>query len=95
MKLTLKNGTVIDVMDVEESYYPRNTQGVVLNLHMNSDESIEDIRDTFVPEALECLTVGEGDDAKTILGYTRVDSIRKSYSGDMEYNTVVDLVKGG
>lgn len=27
MKLTLKNGTVIDVVDVEESYYPRNTQG--------------------------------------------------------------------
>ena len=61
MKLTLKNGTVIDVTDVEESYYPRNTQGVVLNLHMNSDESIEDLRDTFVPEALECLTVGEGE----------------------------------
>lgn len=94
MKLTLKNGTVIDVTDVEESYYPRNTQGVVLNIRMNSDESIEGIRDTFVPEALECLTVGEGDDAKTILGYTRVDSIRKSYGGEAVYNTVVDLVKG-
>ena len=93
MKLTLKNGTVIDVMDVEESYYPRNTQGVVLNIRMNSDESIEGIRDTFVPEALECLTVGEGADAKTILGYTRVDSIRKSYGGEAGYNTVVDLVK--
>lgn len=93
MKLTLKNGRVIDVVDVEESYYPRNTQGVVLNLHMNSDESIENIRDTFATEALESITVGEGDNAKTILGYTLVDSIRKFYGGGAEYDTTVTLVK--
>lgn len=93
MKLTLKNGTVIDVVDVEESYYPRNTQGVLLNIHLNSEREIEELRDAFVPGALETLTVGEGDDAKTIQGYTQVDSIRKSYGGEAEYDTTVTLVK--
>lgn len=93
MKLTLKNGTVIDVVDVEESYYPRNTQGVLLNIHMNSQGELEDLRDAFVPEALETLTVGEGDDVKTIPGYTQVDSIRKFYGGGAEYDTTVTLVK--
>lgn len=94
MKLTLNNGTVMDVADVEESYYPRNTQGVVLSVRMNSGESIEALRGTFVPEALGTVTVGEGEDAKVISGYTRVDSIRKFYGREMGYDTAVDLVKG-
>lgn len=93
MKLTLGNGTVMDVTDVEESYYPRNTQGVVLNIRMNSGESIEALRDAFSPEALETVTVGEGEEAKVISGYTRVDSIRRFYGGEMGYDTAVDLVK--
>ena len=95
MKLTLKNGTVIDVTEVEESYYPRNSCGVALNIRMNSAESIEALRDAFTPEALETITVGEGDEAKTISGYTQVDSIRKFYNGAAAaYDTAVDLVKG-
>ena len=38
-------------------------------------------------------TVGEGEDAKTVAGYTQIDSIRKLYDGQVEYDTVVDLVK--
>ena len=93
MKLTLKNGTVIDVVDVEESYYPRNTQGVLLNIHLNSEGEIEELRDAFVPGALETMTVGEGDDVKTIQGYTQVDSIRKSYGGEAEYDTIATLLQ--
>ena len=93
MKLTLKSGTVIDVTDVEETYYPRNTQGVVLNIRMNSAEGIEGFKEVFTPEALESITVGEGDEAKTITGYTQVDSIRKFYGGNAAYDTAVDLVK--
>ena len=94
MKLTLKNGTVLDVESVEESYYPRNEQGVVLSVRMNTEDGIEALRETFTPEALESVTVGEGEEAKTISGYTQVDSIRKTYGGAGEYDTTVDLVKG-
>lgn len=93
MKLTLNNGTVLDTVSVEESYYPRNTQGVILSVRMNSEESIEALRDAFTPEALENILVGEGDGAKAITGYTRVDSIRKFHSGMTEYNTAVDLIR--
>ena len=94
MKLTLKNGTVLDAGSVEESYYPRNEQGVVLSVRMNTEDGIEALRKTFTPEALESVTVGEGEEAKTISGYTQVDSIRKTYGGAGEYDTTVDLVKG-
>ena len=39
-------------------------------------------------------TVGEGEEAKAITGYTQVDSIRKTYGGAGAYNATVDLVKG-
>ena len=94
MKLTLKNGTVLDVESVEESYYPRNEQGVVLSVRMNTEDGIEALRETFTPEALESVTVGEGEEAKTISGYTQVDSIRKTYGGAGEYDPTVELVKG-
>lgn len=94
MKLTLKNGTVLDTVSVEESYYPRNSQGVILSIRMNSEESIKTLRGTFTPGALETITVGEGEDAKTIAGYTQIDSMRRLYDGKSEYDTVVDLVKG-
>lgn len=93
MKLTLKNGTALDVVSVEEYYSPRNTQGVILSVRMNSDEGIEALRNTFTPASLENVSVGEGEDAKIIAGYTRVDSMRKLYHGETEYDTVVDLVK--
>lgn len=93
MKLTLKNGTVLDAVSVEEYYYPRNAQSVILSVRMNSGESIETLRAAFTPEALESVTVGEGEDAKTIAGYTQVDSMRKLYDGKSEYDTVVDLVR--
>lgn len=93
MKLTLKNGTILDVQSVEESYYPRNTQGVVLSVRLNTDDGIEALREIFTPEALESVTVGQGEDASAILGYTQIDSIRRVYGGDAEYNTTVDLVK--
>ena len=38
MKLTLNNRTVLDVVTVEESYYPRNTQGVILSIRLNSQD---------------------------------------------------------
>jgi len=79
---------------VEESYYPRNGQGVVLSIRLNTDEGIEALRETFTPEALESVTVGEGEEAKTISGYTQVDSIRKTYGGAGAYDATVDLVKG-
>ena len=60
MKLTLANGTILDVESVEESYYPRNEQGVVLSLRLNTEDGIEALRDIFTPEALESVTVGEG-----------------------------------
>jgi len=94
MKLTLKNGTAMDTMSVEEYYSPGNTQGAILSIRMNSSENIETLRNMFIPEALGSVTVGEGEDAKTIAGYTRIDSIRKLYDGKTEYDTVVDLVKG-
>ncbi len=94
MKLTLNNRTVLDVVTVEESYYPRNTQGVILSIRLNSQEDVEALRDAFTPQALESITVGEGDTAKTITGYTQIDSIRKLYGGDAGYDTGVDLVKG-
>ncbi len=93
MKLTLKNGKALEAVSVEESYYPRNTQGVVLSIRLDSDEDIETLKETFSPAALETIKVGEGEDAKTLAGYTRVDSIRKLYGGDTEYNTAVDLTK--
>ena len=93
MKLTLQNGTVLDVESVEESYYPQNTQGVILSIRMNSEESIESLRDAFTPGELGSITVGEGDSAKTISGYTVVDSIRKLYGGDPAHDTAVDLRK--
>ncbi len=93
MKLTLKNGTILEAVNVEESYYPRNMQGVVLSIRLNSDEDIETLKDTFTLEALESITVGEGEDAKAIAGYTQVDSIRKLYGGESSYNTAVDLMK--
>lgn len=93
MKLNLANGKVLDVVDVEETFYPRNVQGVILNIHMNSDEDIETLKDTFIPDALSEIVVGEGDDAKTIIGYTQVDSIRRLYRGGNLYNTMIDLVK--
>jgi len=104
MKLTLKNSTVLDVESVEESYYPRNEQGVVLSIRLNTDEGIEALRETFTPEALERkvntpetlwgVAVGQGEEAKTISGYTQVDSIRKTYGGAGAYDATVDLVKG-
>ena len=93
MKLTLKNGTVLDVESVEESYYPRNTQGVVLSVRMNTADSIDSLREAFAPEAVKGITVGEGGSAKTITGYARIDSIRKTYDGAVQYDTTVDLVK--
>ena len=60
---------------------------------MVSTDSIETLKDRFTPAALESVTVGEGEAAKTIAGYTQVDSIRKLYDGKMDYDTVVDLVK--
>lgn len=93
MKLTLKNGTVLDAVGVEESFYPRNAQGVILNIRMNSGESIDALRGIFTPDALETITVGEGGDAKTIAGYTQIDSMRRLYDGKAEYDTAVDLVK--
>lgn len=93
MKVTLASRKVYDMVSVEESYYPRNTQGAMLNFRMNSAESIESLRDAFTPEDLETITVGEGDEAKTITGYTQVDSIRKFYGGGAGYDTAVDLVK--
>lgn len=94
MKLTLKNGEVLDVVSVEEGFYPRNDQGVILNIRMNSEQGIEALRDVFDPEVLDSITVGEGEAAKTIAGYTQVDSIRKFYGVDAQYDTAVDLVKG-
>ncbi len=95
MKLTLANGTILDVESVEESYYrSHNAQGVVLSIHMNSGEDIETLKETFASEAVESITVGEGGDAKTIAGYTQIDSIRKTYGGAGAYDTTVDLVKG-
>ena len=93
MKVTLKNGTTLEAVNMEESYTPRNTQGAVLSIRMVSTDSIETLKDRFTPAALESVTVGEGEAAKTIAGYTQVDSIRKLYDGKMEYDTVVDLVK--
>ena len=93
MKLTLKNGTDFDAVEVEEAYYPRNTQGVILSIRLNSDQDIEALKAAFTAEALESVTVGEGDDAKTLVGYTQIDSIRRLYNGDTGYNTAVDLVK--
>jgi len=93
MKVTLKSGTVLEAINVEESYTPRNSQGAVLSIRMVSTDSIEALKDRFIPAALESVTVGEGEAAKTIAGYTQVDSIRKFYDGQMEYDTVVDLVK--
>jgi hypothetical protein len=93
MKVTLKSGTVLEAINVEESYTPRNSQGAVLSIRVVSTDSIEVLKDRFTPAALESVTVGEGEDAKTITGYTQVDSIRKFYDGQMEYDTVVDLVK--
>ncbi len=93
MKVTLKSGTVLEAINVEESYTPRNTQGAVLSIRMVSTDSIETLKDRFTPAALESVTVGEGEAAKTIAGYTQVDSIRKLYDGKMDYDTVVDLVK--
>ena len=93
MKVTLKNGTTLEAVNMEESYTPRNSQGAVLSIRMVSTDSIEALKDRFIPAALESVTVGDGEDAKTITGYTQVDSIRKLYDGQMEYDTVVDLVK--
>jgi len=93
MKVTLKNGTALEAVSVEESYTPRNTQGAVLSIRMVSTDSMEALKDRFTPAALESVTVGEGEDAKTIAGYTQIDSIRRLYDGQMAYDTVVDLVK--
>lgn len=93
MKLTLKNGMVLDVESMEESYYPRNTQGVVLSIRMNSQDGIEALREVFAPEALERIIIGEGGSAKTITGYTQIDSIRKIYDGNAGYDTAVELVR--
>ena len=67
----------------------------MLSIRMNTEDGIEALRKVFTPEALESVTVGEGEDVKTISGYTQLDSIRKSYGGAAEYNTTVDLRKGG
>ena len=56
----------------------------VLSIRMVSTDSIETLKDRFTPAALESVTVGEGEAAKTIAGYTQVDSIRKLYDGKME-----------
>lgn len=93
MKVTLKNGTTLEAVNMEESYTPRNAQGAVLSIRMVSTKSIEELKGIFTPAALESVTAGEGEDAKSIAGYTQVDSIRKLYDGQMEYDTVVDLVK--
>ena len=85
MKVTLKNGTTLEAVNMEESYTPRNAQGAVLSIRMVSTKSIEELKGIF--------TAGESEDAKSIAGYTQVDSIRKLYDGQMEYDTVVDLVK--
>ena len=93
MKVTLKNGTTLEAVNMEESYTPRNAQGAVLSIRMVSTKSIEELKGIFTPAALESVTVGDGEDAKTITGYTQVDSIRKFYDGQMEYDTVVDLIQ--
>lgn len=93
MKVTLNNGAALEAVSVEESYTPRNTQGAVLSIRMVSTDSIEALKDRFTPAALETVTVGEGEDVKTVTGYTRIDSIRKLYDGQTEYDAVVDLVK--
>ena len=93
MKVTLKNGTTLEAVNMEESYTPRNTQGAVLSIRMVSTKSIEELKGIFTPAALESVTAGEGEDAKSIAGYTQVDSIRKLYDGQMEYDTVVDLIQ--
>lgn len=93
MKVTLKNGTALEAISVEENYTPRNTQGAVLSIRMVSTKSIEELKDLFISAALESITVGEGEDAKTVAGYIQVDSIRKLYDRQMDYNAVVDLVK--
>ena len=93
MKLILKNGAAFDVVEVEEAYYPRNTQGLILSIRMNNSEDIEALKTAYTPEALESVTVGEGEDAKALAGYTQIDSIRRLYSGDTGYNTAIGLVK--
>lgn len=93
MKVTLKDGTVLDAVGVEKTYNPRNVQGIVFSIRMNSDADVEDLREIFNPDALESIIVGEGASAKTVNGYTQVDSIRKLYGGEADYDTAVDLVK--
>lgn len=45
MKLVLQSGKTLGVVGVEESYYPRNTQGIVFSTRMNSGADVEALRE--------------------------------------------------
>lgn len=95
MKVTLKNGTTLTAVSVSEDYSPRNTRGVAVSIRMNGDETVEDLRGMFEADgALGTLTIeSDAGDVSTIEGYTVVDSIRKTYGGEFEFSTTVDLIK--
>lgn len=94
MTIKLVNGKTYDAICVEESYSPRmEDRGVTLNLHFNSEESVEELRDVFTAETTATIKVVDGDAETTIQGYTEVDSIRRIYDGNFDFNTAVDMVK--
>lgn len=94
MKVTLKDKTVLDAVNVEETWHSSNEQGTLLSIHMDSEKSVEELRGIFRPEAFGCVTIeNDGGQTYTVEGYTRVDSIRRLYDGKMNFNTAVDLAR--
>lgn len=93
MKVTLKNGMVFEAVNVEESYNPRNNRGTVLSIRANSAETVENLRDMFSAEAITEIHVQNGDADIAFTGYTVLDSVRKFYDGQSQYNTTIDLVR--
>lgn len=94
MTITLNDGTTMEVAGIEEAYYTSNTNGIMLNIRMQSDDDIATLKDRFNPQATEIITVTDGDNVNEISGYTKIDSIRRLYAGtDGTYNTAIDLVK--
>lgn len=94
MKVTLKSGKTLEAVNVEESYNPRGNQNTVLSIRMNCGESVAQLREVFTPEETESVQVEYRGEPVTFTGYTRIDSVRRYFDEQVEYNATVDLVQG-
>lgn len=93
MKVTLNSGKTIEAVSVEESFNPRGSQNTVLSIRMACAENVAQLREIFTPEETATVQVEYHGETVAFEGYTKIDSVRRYFDDQVEYNATVDLVQ--